>query len=279
MKIENRRTFTFVFRSSAFAVSTVIALAFSLLNGVSVSAQQKQSGTTTATTVTAPSPTVTAAPAAIAKATITQTSSPQELARAALTAQGGDKFRNLKSMVLIGSVDLFSPNSTQSLPGKFVIVTAERDRYRLELQAPVFNFRQVYDGQQGSSSMRGIDLPPPSKFGLNVLAKYDRPGYTVSALPNDKKRRAFRITDSEGNVTDFFVDAQTGRVVSYLIPYNGYRFGVENKTFKEVDGVLVPYSFTQRLELPQGAFFAEYKVKEVKINQPISDDLFILQAQ
>ncbi len=281
MNIENKRAFAFVACSTTFAVSTLIAhaLVFSLLNIVSVSAQQKQSGTTTATTVSAPSPTATAAPSSIAKATITPTSSPQELAQAALAAQGGDKFRNLKSMVLIGSVDLFSPNSTQSLPGKFVIVTAARDRYRLELQSPVFNFRQVYDGQQGSSSMRGIDLPPPSKFGLNVLAKYDQPGYTVSALPNDKKRRAFRITDSEGNVTDFFVDAQTGRVVSYLIPYNNYRFGVENKTFKEVDGVLVPYSFTQRLELPQGAFFAEYKVKEVKINQPISDDLFKLQAQ
>ncbi|MFN2455297.1 MAG: hypothetical protein ABR577_13870 [Pyrinomonadaceae bacterium] len=204
-------------------------------------------------------------------------SSPVELARAALAAQGGDKFRNLKSMVLIGSVDLFSPNSTQSLPGKFVIVMAG-ERFRLEIQSPAFNFRQTYDGQQGSSSVRGMELPPPSKFGLNVLPKFDQPGYTVTALPNDKKRRAFRIADAEGNATDFYVDPQNGRVVSYIIPYNGNRFGVENRTLKEVDGVLVPYSFVQRLELPQGAFFAEYKVKDVKINQPVSDDLFTAPA-
>ena len=45
---------------------------------------------------------------------------------------------------------------------------------------------------------------------------------------------------------------------------------------KEVDGVLVAYSFTQRLEMPQGAFFAEYNVKDVKLNQPIGDDVFTI---
>jgi hypothetical protein len=63
--------------------------------------------------------------------------------------------------------------------------------------------------------------------------------------------------------------------MQYLIPYNGYTFGIENSKFKEVEGVLVPWSFTQRLEMQQGAFFAEYKVKEVKINQPVGDDVFV----
>jgi hypothetical protein len=29
--------------------------------------------------------------------------------------------------------------------------------------------------------------------------------------------------------------------------------------------------------MQQGAFFAEYKVKEVKLNQPIADDVFVMQ--
>src|SRR5476651_1678196 len=62
--------------------------------------------------------TIAAAPA------ITASSTPLELARAALAAQGGDKFKNLKSMMLTGSADLFAPNSAQSVPGKFVMVTA-----------------------------------------------------------------------------------------------------------------------------------------------------------
>ena len=89
--------------------------------------------------------------------------------------------------------------------------------------------------------------------------------------------RGFRIVDAEGNTTDFYMDPATARVSQYLIPYNGYTFGTENSKFNEVEGVLVAFSFTQRLETQQGAFFAEYKVKEVKLNQPIGDDVFTFQ--
>ncbi len=208
---------------------------------------------------------------------ITAASTPIELARAALAAQGGDKFKNLKSMMLIGSADLYVPNSTSSIPGRFVIVTVG-DKVRIEIDArPIFNFKQVYDGQQSYSSMPGVQMPPPSKFGLPVLAKFDQPGYTVSALPDKKKLRGFRIVDAEGNTTDFFIDPANARVMQYLTPYNGYTFGTENSKFKEVEGVLIPFNFSQRLEIQQGAFFAEYKVKEVKLNQPIGDDVFVIQ--
>jgi hypothetical protein len=209
--------------------------------------------------------------------TITASSTPIELARAALMAQGGDKFKNLKSMMLIGSADLYAPNSASSIPGKFVIVSVG-DKVRIEIDArPIFNFKQVYDGRQSYSSMPGVELPPPNKFGLPVLGKFDQPGYTVSALPDKKKLRGFRIVDSEGNTTDFFIDPATARVMQYLTPYNGYVFGTENSKFKEVEGVLIPFNFSQRLEMQQGAFFAEYKVKEVKLNQPIGDDVFVIQ--
>jgi hypothetical protein len=207
---------------------------------------------------------------------ITANSTPVELARAALAAQGGDKFKNLKSMMLYGSANLYAPNSSQSIPGKFVIVQAG-EKVRIDIDAsPVFKFKQIYDGQQSLSNMPGVSMPPASKFGLAVLAKYDQPGYTVSALPDKKKLRGFRIADAEGNTTDFYIDAGTGRVMQYLTPYDGHLFGVENSKFNEVEGVLIPISFTQRLEMQQGAFFAEYKVKDVKLNQPISDDVFAL---
>jgi hypothetical protein len=208
---------------------------------------------------------------------ITANSTPVELARAALAAHGGEKFKNLKSMMLIGNVDLYAPNSTQSIPGKFVMVVAG-DRVRIEINAPpVMAFKQIYDGQQSYSSMPGVEIPPYSKFGMPVLAKYDQPGYTLSAIPDKKKLRGFRIVDAEGNTTDYYVDLATGRVMTYLSPYNGYVFGTENSKVKEFEGVLVPMNFTQRLEMRQGAFFADYKVKEVKLNQPVSDDVFAIQ--
>jgi hypothetical protein len=207
---------------------------------------------------------------------ITATTTPVDLARAALAAQGGEKYKALKSMVLRGSVDLYAPNSTQSIPGGFVWVIAG-DKVRLEIDArPAVSFKQIYDGQRSYSSLPGVEVPPASKFGLPVLARYDQAGYTVTAIPDKKKLRGFRIADADGNTTDFYIDATTARVMTFLIPYNGYTFGTETKKYKEIDGVLVPFEFTQRLEMPQGAFFAEYKVKDVKLNNPIGDDVFAM---
>ncbi|HUE84063.1 MAG TPA: hypothetical protein VMM84_18315 [Pyrinomonadaceae bacterium] len=207
---------------------------------------------------------------------INAATTPIDLARTAVAAHGGEKFKSLNSMVLRGSVNLYAPNSTQSIPGGFVMVTAG-ERLRLEVSAPpAISFKQVYDGQQSYSSLPGVELPPLSKFGLSVLSKFDQPGYTVTALPDKKKLRGFRISDLEGNVTEFYVDPVKGHVVSFIIPYRGYIFGTENRKMKEVDGVLVPTAFTQRLEMRQGTFFAEYNVKEVKLNQPLDDDVFAI---
>lgn len=207
---------------------------------------------------------------------ITATTAPVDLARAALAAQGGEKFKAVKNMILRGSVDLYAPNSTQSIPGGFVIVTAG-DKLRSEVDArPAISFKQIYDGQQSYSSLPGVDLPPLTKFGMGLLMRFDQPGHTVSALPDKKKQRGFRIVDAAGNTTDFYVDLTTARVMSYSIPYGGYTFATEIKKFKDVDGVLVPVNFTQRLEMPQGAFFADYSVKDVKLNNPIGDDVFAI---
>ena len=207
---------------------------------------------------------------------ITATTSPIDLAKAAVAAFGGDKFRTMKNVVLRGSVDLYGPASTQSVPGGFVIVTAG-DKFRMEVDArPLFSFKQIFDGQQSYSSLPGAQMAPVSKFGIVVLNKFDQAGYTVTALPDKKKQRGFRITDGEGNATDFYLDPATGRVMSYTFSFNGYNFGTENKKFKEIDGVLIPSSFTQRIEMPQGAAFAEFNAKDIKLNQPMGDDVFAL---
>ena len=222
--------------------------------------------------------TVTPATNAIAAApAITANSTPLELARAALAAQGGDKFKNLKSMMLTGTVDLYPPNSIQSTPGKFVMITVG-DKMRIDIEAiGMPKFKQIFDGQRSYSSIPGAEMPPLSKVGMPVLGKIDQPGYKVSALPDKKKLRGFRVVDPDGNTTDFYLDPANGRVMQYLIPFNNFTFGTEHSKFKEVDGVLIPFNFSQRLEIQQAAFFAEYKVKDVKLNQPIADDVFVMQ--
>ena len=233
------------------------------------------------TSTTGPAPAANGNSAANASAmppapAINANSTPVELARAALAAQGGDKFKNVKNIWIQGDVNLYAPNSSFPQPGKFSLLTAGA-KMRLDVDSPAFKFKQIFDGQQSYSSMPGVQTPPADKFGLFVLTKYDQPGYTVSALANEKKLRAFRIVDAEGNTTDFFIDPVTARVIKYVSPYMGYTFGTENSKFKEIDGVLIPFSFTQRLEMAMGAFFAEYKVKDAKINQPLNDDVFVIQ--
>jgi len=214
--------------------------------------------------------------ASIPTVAVTATTAPIDLAKAALAAQGGEKFKAVKNAILRGSVDLYGPNSTQSVPGGFMIVTAG-DKFRMEVDArPLFSFKQIFDGQQSYSSLPGAEIAPVNKFGMRLLTRLDEPGFTVTALPDKKKLRGFRITDAEGNATDFYLDAATGRVVSFTFAYNGYNFGTEHKKYKEVEGVLVPSSFTQRIEMPQGAAFAEFNVKDIKLNQAMGDDVFAM---
>jgi hypothetical protein len=217
-----------------------------------------------------------AAPAAAPAIVITPTSTPTELARAAFQAQGGDKFRDVKNMILRGSVQLYAPNSIQSIPGSFSITTAG-NKLRMELDArPMFVFKQIFDGQNSFSSMPGVELPPMTKFGMGALMRYDQTGYKVTAIADKKKQRGFRIEDPEGYTTDFYIDPANGRVMSFLMYYQNYTFGTENNKFKDVDGVLVPVSFSQRFEMAQGAFFAEYNVKDAKLNQTLGDDVFVI---
>lgn len=207
---------------------------------------------------------------------ITDKSTPTELARAAFIAQGGEKFRNVQNIVMRGSAQLYAPNSVQSIPGSFSLVTAG-PKLRMEIDArPAFVFKQIFDGQNSYSSMPNVQMPPLTKFGLGVLARYDQAGYQITALPNKKKQRAFRIVDPEGYTTDFYIDPANGRVMSFMIYYGGFTLGTEHSKFKDVEGVLVPSSFSQKFEMPMGAFFAEFSAKEVKINQTLGDDAFAI---
>jgi hypothetical protein len=213
-----------------------------------------------------------AAPAIV----ITPETTPKDLARAAFIAQGGEKFRSVQNMMLRGSVQLYPPNSVQSIPGSFSLVTAG-DKLRMEIDArPAIVFKQIYDGEQTYSSLPSVSFPPLTKFGWGALARFDQTGYQIGAIADKKKQRGFRIVDPEGYTTDYYLDTKTGRVISFLIYHEGIVLGTETSKFKEVEGVLVPVSFSQKFEMPMGAFFAEFNVKEVKLNQQLGEDAFAI---
>jgi hypothetical protein len=252
-------------------------LSLCCLASLSVAAQDKDKAASGQGSVAVTTP---AGSASIA-VSVTPTTSAMDLARAAFNAEGGEKFRSVKSLVISGSLDLYAPNSSFSLPGKFYVVTSgirSRREIRADPPAPPL-IRLIYNGEQSYSNMPGFSPPPVNKFGMYMLTKFDQPGFTVSALPDKKKQRAFRITDAEGNATDFYLEAATGRIVNFNFAYDGLTFGTERKKLTMVDGVLVPYNYTEALDTPRGTFFVEYKVKEAKVNQPLDDDVFAIPTQ
>lgn len=250
------------------ALLLTLALAFALCAQAQEdknAKKDKNATTTTATTTTPAAPSV----------TITASSTPVELARAALASQGGDKYKAMKSLFLKGTANLYGPGQTTPMPAQFAIVISG-DRYRRDIQAPGFAFQQITDGPQNYSSIKGLAFPPANKVGPIVLAKFDQTGYTVTAIPDKKSLRGFRIADAEGHTTDFYLDPATGRINTFSFSFEGNTFATEIKSYKEVEGVLVPFEFSEKIETPQGTFYAESKVKDAKLNQPIGNDVFVI---
>lgn len=69
-----------------------------------------------------------------------------ELANATLKAHGGDSFKNMKSLTIIGSVDVTPSTFQQKIPATFVTIFAG-DKYRFELNNPFQPIKQIFDGK------------------------------------------------------------------------------------------------------------------------------------
>lgn len=201
------------------------------------------------------------------------------LAKAALVAHGGEKFRSVKTMVIRGSVDLTSTAFNQAIAGGFSMAFAG-DKYRIELANPFQSFKQTYDGVQTYTSIpAGFALPPINRLGLPLLQRLGDEGFTVSSLPEDsKKKGGFRITAPDGYFTDFYVDEKTKQIKSYeaTYEYSGRMFttSVEIGKYRDVQGVFIPEKYSQRFDLGQIVVYGDFKTKDILINGELSPDVF-----
>jgi len=199
------------------------------------------------------------------------------LAKKALAAHGGDKFKNSKTLIVRGSADI-STSPSQTIPSSFVMIFAD-DKYRYEISNPIRPFSQTYDGLNTVSSLPGFTLPPVNRLGLPLLQRLEQKDYVVSSLPEkSRKKNGFRITSPEGYYTDFFLNDKTGEVKSYEASYdfNGRSVStsVEIDKLREVEGVKVPEKYAQRFELGFATIYADFKAKEILVNSAVADDVF-----
>ena len=203
--------------------------------------------------------------------------SPLDLAKAAVTAHGGDKLKSMKSLILRGSVDV-SGAFPIVIPATFMLAISG-DKYIFELNNPIQPLKQISDGRQTSSS--GYQLPPATSLGFPLLARIGETGFLVAALPEARKnKKGFRVTTSEGFFTDFFIDEKTGQIKGYESAYDVdgriVTTSVEIDEFQTVEGVIVPKRYSQRFDLGQMTAYANFKTKEILVNSQIDDSFFAI---
>ncbi len=211
------------------------------------------------------------------KETVSKTKAPLELAKATVVVYGGDKFKNMKTLVVRGTADV-SGSPTTTFPATFATIYSG-DKYRLEIANPLQPFKQIYDGEKTSSSVNGLNLPPINRLGLPLLQHIEEKDFTVSALPEKSgKKYGFRITAPEGFYTDFFIDEKTGLIKSYESEYEmrgrTITTSVEINKVRDVDGVKVPERYAQRFETGQLTIYADFKAKEILVNSVVADKIF-----
>jgi hypothetical protein len=204
-----------------------------------------------------------------------------ELAKATLKAHGGEKLTKAKTIVWRGSAEFSVSGAPQAMPASFALVLAG-DKYRFDIQGFGFNFQQISDGINTSSSMPGITLPPMNLVGLNMLPKIETDGFIVSALPEKlKKKKGFRLTSPEGYYTDFIVDEKTFQVKEYESSYeyngNTVSTSVAINKYKDFDGILINEKYSQRLDLGSITAYANFNAKDILINSEVTDDVFTIK--
>ena len=111
------------------------------------------------------------------------------LAKLALNAHGGEKLRAMKSLIVRGSVDVTTSAFNQAIPATFVVIFA-KEKYRFEILNPFQPIKQVFDGVNTSTTIRGgMTLPPINRLGLPVLPMIGETGFIITPLPSEKKKK------------------------------------------------------------------------------------------
>ena len=203
------------------------------------------------------------------------------LAKRALEAHGGEKLRSMKTLISRGAVDITTSAFNQAIPATFVVVLA-KEKYRFEIANPFQPIKQVFDGVNTSTTIRGgMTLPPVTRLGFPLLPMIGEPGFIITPLPLGKKKaKGFRMTSPDGYYTDFYMNEKTNQIKGYDSSYDiGGRIvstSVEIDALRVVDGISVPDKYAQRFDTEQVTVYAVFKTKEILVNTLVDDNIFTI---
>ena len=227
-------------------------------------------------------PEKTPVPAVVAPSAATKPASTAgDLAKATLSAHGGNRLSGIRTLIVRGSVDITTTAFNQAIPATFAMVFSG-EKYRFDLLNPIQPIKQVFDGKNTSVTIQnGFELPPINRQGFFMLSKIGDTSFPITELPPaSKKKYGFSITSPEGYYTDYLVDEKTGLIKGYESSYdvNGrlVTTSVEISKYRNVEGIVVPEKFAQRFDMGQFTAYADFKSKDILINTAVADEVFTL---
>ena len=204
-----------------------------------------------------------------------------ELVRKAQQAMGGQAFVEQKTAVAKASAKLTPPGQTQGMTiPSIVSYRVLPDKVRIEIQSPMGTMIQGYDGAHGWVNAGGqvrdnAGLADNTYYGLDVLRRAGKPGYTARPLPdgqvNGKPAKVVEVADAQGHATRFFFDPQSSLVLKVAYETNGQTSEGVFSDYREVSGVKVPF---QTNSFQNGEPFMEIKYSELQVNAPVDEKLF-----
>jgi outer membrane lipoprotein-sorting protein len=212
-----------------------------------------------------------------------------------IAAKGGlAKLKTVQSVRMTGDFD------TGSMQAGFTQSYKRPMKARLDVSIQGLTMTRAYDGQKGWQIVpfTGKKDPEPmtSEETKNTretadfdgpLVDYKAKGSAVELVGKEKVAGAdayhLKVTLKEGEVSDLYLDAKTflGRKAVTRKAAPGSEAEVESTfgDYKEVDGLMFPFSIEQR-HVGGGDAGAVQKItfKKIEVNAPIEDSFFTMPA-
>lgn len=210
-----------------------------------------------------------------------------------LLAKGGlAKIKAVQSLRITGSVDL------GGMQAGFVQVHKRADKMRGEISIQGMTMVRAYDGHTGwqivpftgkkdPEPMTGDELKQAQEESDidGPLVDYKQKGNKVDLVGKEKVEGTdayhLRVTLKDGNVRDLFIDADSFLEIKTIakISRRGTEMTLESVLgdYKEVQGLMVPFSIEQHVQGGQGPS-QKITIEKVEINIPFDDAQFTMPA-
>lgn len=208
-----------------------------------------------------------------------------------LKAKGGlEKLQATSSLTMSGTI------SAQGNEMRMQVWSKRPNLFRREVEVQGQKIVQASDGKTVwmTNPMMGSSVPqavPPEQAKMmqadaefdSVFVDYKRRGTTVELIGTEKLDGKdvyhLKVTPKGIDPQDYYLDASTGLEikVARAVEQGGMKMRVETElsNYKEVDGMMVPFSSRQLLN---GAPIAQVTIEKVEFNASIEDAMFKMPA-